>query len=135
MAKHYFINDTIVVSNLIRKQGDGEEIIINGKGVIKQIRQQGNDIAYDVEFDITMTHRSPYGKAWTTDKNTFTLLHKRDSKHITIMEFTEGQVVMTPHGKAKLLIVDNIDKTVRVKHLQARCPITDYRFSDLNTNS
>lgn len=47
------------------------------------------------------------------------------------MEFKERQLVMTPHGKAKVLIVDNINKSVRVEHLQARCPITDYKFSDL----
>lgn len=42
-----------------------------------------------------------------------------------------NQIVVTPHGKAKVTVVDEIGKAVRVEHLEARTPITDYRFSDL----
>ncbi len=41
------------------------------------------------------------------------------------------QIVTTPHGKAKITVVDTIGKAVRVEHLEARTPITDYRFTDL----
>lgn len=44
-----------------------------------------------------------------------------------------NQIVQTPHGKAKIIAVDKIGKAVRVKHLEAITPITDYRFSDLKT--
>ena len=45
--------------------------------------------------------------------------------------YKKGQRVITPHGKAIITVVDTIGKAVRVKHLEARTPITDYRFSDL----
>jgi hypothetical protein len=45
--------------------------------------------------------------------------------------YTEGQTVMTPDGKAKIKVVDSIDRAVRVEHLEARTPVTDYRFEDL----
>lgn len=41
------------------------------------------------------------------------------------------QVVLTPHGRAIIKIVDYNNKAVRVEHLEAVTPITDYRFSDL----
>lgn len=47
------------------------------------------------------------------------------------MNYKKGQVVITPDGKAKIIVVDSVDKTVRVQHLEARTPVTDYRFSDL----
>lgn len=45
--------------------------------------------------------------------------------------YQKHQVVMTPHGKAKVTVVDAIGQAVRVEHLEAKTPITDYRFSDL----
>lgn len=42
-----------------------------------------------------------------------------------------NQIVVTPHGKAKITAVDVIGKAVRVEHIEARIPITDYRFSEL----
>lgn len=42
-----------------------------------------------------------------------------------------NQIVLTPHGTAKIIVVDEICKAVRVDHLEATTPITDYRFSDL----
>lgn len=45
--------------------------------------------------------------------------------------YEKGQTVRTPHGKAIITVVDNTGKAVRVEHLEARTPITDYRFSDL----
>lgn len=42
-----------------------------------------------------------------------------------------NQIVITPHGRAKVTIVDEIVKAVRVEHLEARIAITDYRFTDL----
>jgi len=48
--------------------------------------------------------------------------------------YKKGQIVTTPHGKAKITVVDKITKTVRVKHIEARTPITDYRFKDLKTS-
>ncbi len=49
--------------------------------------------------------------------------------------FKKDQIVITPHGNAKITIVDAVGKAVRVQHLEARTPITDYRFSDLKTKS
>ena len=51
------------------------------------------------------------------------------------MMYKKGQTVITPHGKAIITIVDITYKTVRVEHLEARTPITDYRFSDLKDES
>jgi hypothetical protein len=45
--------------------------------------------------------------------------------------YQKGQTVITPHGKAIITVVDTIGKAVRVEHLEARTPITDYMFSDL----
>lgn len=42
-----------------------------------------------------------------------------------------GITVKTPDGKAKVSVVDFINSCVRVEHLEARTPITDYRFSDI----
>ena len=66
----------------MRKQGNGDDIEINGVGVIKEIRDFGDDIAYIVEFDIDMTHRSPYGSEWQTSKNTFNVFHLKDKENI-----------------------------------------------------
>jgi hypothetical protein len=45
--------------------------------------------------------------------------------------FLNGETVITPVGKAVIEKIDNIDKAVRVKHLEAKTPVTDYRFADL----
>lgn len=50
---------------------------------------------------------------------------------ILLDKFEVGQPVLTPHGKAKVIMVDNVDRAVRVEHLEASTPITDYRFVDL----
>mgnify|MGYP006321124579 FL=1 len=49
--------------------------------------------------------------------------------------YKKDQVVATPHGKAKITVVDEVNETVRVEHLEARTPITDYKFSDLKNNT
>ena len=45
--------------------------------------------------------------------------------------YKKDQIIVTPHGKAKITVVDVIEKVVRVEHLESITPITDYRFSDL----
>lgn len=47
------------------------------------------------------------------------------------MTYKKGQVVITPDGKAKIEVVDLVNKAVRVQHLEAKTPVTDYKFSDL----
>lgn len=47
------------------------------------------------------------------------------------VKFTVNQIVMTPDGKAQIVLVDNNAKSVRVKHLEAKTPVTDYYFKDL----
>ena len=42
-----------------------------------------------------------------------------------------GITVKTPDGKATVKVVDPIGCSVRVEHLEARTPVTDYRFSDI----
>lgn len=44
---------------------------------------------------------------------------------------TLNQEVMTPFGKAKITVIDRINKNVRVVHLESKIPITDFRFEDL----
>ena len=46
-------------------------------------------------------------------------------------EIKVGITVKTPDGRAIVKVVDNIDCSVRVEHLEAKTPVTDYRFSDL----
>ncbi len=53
IIEHYFVRQNIEVKDIIRKQGGGEEVVINGVGVIKSISDFGDDIAYEVEFNIT----------------------------------------------------------------------------------
>ena len=47
--------------------------------------------------------------------------------------FYVGDLVETKYGKAKVTIVDNIGKGVRVKHhiTAIKTPVTDFRFSDI----
>ena len=47
--------------------------------------------------------------------------------------YKKGQTVITPQGKAIITEIDNTSDAVRVKHLEAKTPITDYRFSDLKS--
>lgn len=47
-------------------------------------------------------------------------------------KFKIDEVVMTPEGRAKIKVIDTIHKAVRVEHIEARTPVTDYRFSDIN---
>ena len=44
---------------------------------------------------------------------------------------TVGQSVQTPYGGAIVKIVDNLFKTVRVKHFKVMTPVTDFYFKDL----
>jgi hypothetical protein len=46
-------------------------------------------------------------------------------------EIKVGITVNTPDGKAIVKVVDNVDSCVRVEHLEAKTPVTDYRFSEL----
>lgn len=84
IIEHYFINQHIEVKDLIRKQSDGKEIIINEIGIIKKIQDWDNgvDIAYEVEFPIELEHSSPYGEKWKTKINRFTIFHKKDNDKI-----------------------------------------------------
>ncbi len=45
--------------------------------------------------------------------------------------YTIDQIVLTPHGKAKIIKIDGHGQSVRVEHLEATIAITDYRFADL----
>lgn len=81
-VKHYFVGDKIEVKNILRKQGNGKDVVINGVGIIKTISKHNDDIAYDVEFDIELEHSSPYGKKWTTNKNSFYIFHNEDKNNI-----------------------------------------------------
>lgn len=53
--------------------------------------------------------------------------------------FKIDEVVITTFGKATIKIVDELDKSVRVKHHNPTVAITDFRFSDIvhwdNTNN
>ena len=80
--RHYFVRQNMEVKDIIRKQGDGKEIVINGVGIIKSISAFGDDIGYEVEFDITIQHSSPYGSKWKTDKNSFNIFHNEDKDNI-----------------------------------------------------
>jgi len=82
VIQHYFIRQSIEVKDIIRKEGDGKEITINGVGIIKSIRDFGDDIGYEVEFDIELQHSSPYGSKWKTDKNSFNIFHIKDRNNI-----------------------------------------------------
>jgi hypothetical protein len=82
VIEHYFVRQNMEIKDLIRKQDDGKEIIINGVGVIKSINDFGDDIAYEVEFDISLDHHSPYGQKWTTDKNSFYVFHNKNKENI-----------------------------------------------------
>lgn len=50
---------------------------------------------------------------------------------MSIATFKIKDRVMTPHGKAIITLVDQETSTVRVKHLEAKTPVTDYKFTDL----
>jgi hypothetical protein len=80
--KHYFVRQNMEVKDVVRKQGNGKEIVINGVGVIKSIRDFGDDIAYEVEFEIPLENSSPYGSKWETDKNSFNIFHEEDKNNI-----------------------------------------------------
>lgn len=82
IIEHYFVRQNIEVKDIVRKQGDGKEVVINGVGVIKSIRDFGDDIVYEVEFNITLQHSSPYGSKWKTDKNSFNIFHIKDRNNI-----------------------------------------------------
>ena len=83
IIEHYFVGQQMEVEGIKRKQGDGKEIIINETGTIESIRRwPDGDVAYEVEFLISLEHSSPYGKKWTTDKNSFNVFHKKDADKI-----------------------------------------------------
>jgi hypothetical protein len=82
VIEHYFVRQNIEVKDIVRKQGDGKEVTINGVGVIKSIRDFGDDIGYEVEFDISLQHSSPYGSKWKTNKNSFNIFHNKDKNNI-----------------------------------------------------
>jgi hypothetical protein len=42
-----------------------------------------------------------------------------------------GITVKTPDGRAIVKVIDSVGCSVRVEHIEARTPVTDYRFSDL----
>jgi hypothetical protein len=83
VIKHYFVRQKMEVKDIIRKQGDGKEVIINSIGTIKGIKDFGDDIAYEVEFPITIEHGSAFSdKKWSTDTNIFNIFHGKESKNI-----------------------------------------------------
>ena len=54
--KHYFINQQMEVRDLVRKEGNGKEFIINDVGIIEKILDGGNgDVKYVVRFNKTTT--------------------------------------------------------------------------------
>ena len=82
VIEHYFVRQHMIVEGIVRKQGDGKEIPIDGEGIIREVKDWKDDIAYVVEFPITLQHQSPYGKKWKTDNNTFYIFHKGDARYI-----------------------------------------------------
>lgn len=63
-----------------------------------------------------------------------TVIKFKTRKMKTKSYYKKGELVKTPHGNAEVTVVDIVNKSVRVKHLEAKTPITDYRFSDLLIN-
>lgn len=45
--------------------------------------------------------------------------------------FELNELVITPKGKARIVVLDSVNKCVRVKHLEARTAITDFYTKDL----
>lgn len=45
--------------------------------------------------------------------------------------FKLNQEVITPDGKAIITVIDEFTSSVRVKHLESKGPITDYKFEDI----
>ena len=72
------------VKGVKRKQGDGEEISVDGIGIIKEVKDlNGEDIAYTVEFPIELVNSSPFSKKkWKTSNNSFWILHEQDADKI-----------------------------------------------------
>lgn len=42
-----------------------------------------------------------------------------------------GQMVETPYGKAVVKVIDRATKAVRVRHIDAKTPVTDFYIKDL----
>ncbi len=83
IIEHYLLRQKIEVKDIIRKQGDGKEIPINGIGIIRSIKDFGDDISYEVEFDIEVEHGSPFSsKRWVENKNRFIIFHNGDKDNI-----------------------------------------------------
>ena len=49
----------------------------------------------------------------------------------TSVQYRVDQKVLTPRGKAIIKVIDYVYGCVRVEHIDASTPVTDYRFSDL----
>lgn len=82
-VNHYQLRQKMEVKGLPRKQGDSKEIIINNIGTIKEIIDRDDDIAYNVEFPVSVEYGSPWSKEkWTEDKSIWTILHNGDSEYI-----------------------------------------------------
>lgn len=45
--------------------------------------------------------------------------------------FELRQEVITPDGKAIIILIDHLHRSVRVRHLESKTSVTDYRFDDL----
>ena len=84
---NYPINQKIEVKNLIRYDGSGEKITINGVGIIRGITSVGVDIGYVVDFDIPLTHHSPFGGKWSSDTNKFVILRDKEAENIIKIGF------------------------------------------------
>lgn len=82
IIKHFFVGQNMEVKDVVRKLGDGKDVVINDVGVIHGIRAVGDDIAYVVEFDIELEHTSPYGSKWKSKKNSFIIFHNIDKDKI-----------------------------------------------------
>ena len=85
VIEHYFVRQHMEIKDINRKQGDGKIIPINGVGIIKEVKDwnNGEDIAYLVEFEIDLENSTPWSKkSWTTHLNTFYIFHNEDNKNI-----------------------------------------------------
>lgn len=82
VIEHYFLRQQMEIKGLTRKIGDGTVFIINNIGIIKNIRDFGDDIGYEVEFPIETEHSGTYGSKWTNKTTSWTVFHIKDKDKI-----------------------------------------------------
>jgi hypothetical protein len=83
---HYQIGQILMLKDLKRKKGNGEEIIVNGPGEILSIEKEGDDIRYKVNVDMKMDYESTYGSKWVEDNTQWYILHNRDKQFYELIK-------------------------------------------------